>query len=466
MVDQLKKLPHVIQDGLIWDNQTSEEASQTMQQLVEGNIKVLFVSPERFLNAGFLSVRVYHLWWMKLIAFLSGESHNFGPFYLRLGASLLRGKLNVDCVLAMTATTTLKTLQVVATVAFGISYSSFYFILFFVSLVIESSFLNTGFRQQVIHYSLPENLEEYVQIMLMQETGRAGRDGRLSYCHLLFDETTYFKLCSFMYSDAIDEYSVNKFLHQIFNSATQSSGKICSLVKDSASQKFDMKEEVMLTILTYFELDEMQYLRLLHQLSVTCTLYFHKISPSLLAGKDILVTEILKKFAIKQGHYTCGIPSVANSLGITAIDMLNRLQNLKSKGEITYELTGPAFCYTVLKNPEGFCSLVVQITRWLSEVEICKVHKLDEMFNAVSFAAKHARNQRMLRPFLRADIKIFLQSNSHVKFNPRAVARIMQGISSPAYPSAVWGRYSKIDFPVVIEAATAELMNVTGKDVL
>lgn len=39
------------------------------------------------------------------------RSHNFRPSYMRLRASLLRTQLNVQCILAMTATATTKTLD-------------------------------------------------------------------------------------------------------------------------------------------------------------------------------------------------------------------------------------------------------------------------------------------------------------------------------------------------------------------
>lgn len=38
------------------------------------------------------------------------------------------------------------------------------------------------------------------------------------------------------------------------------------------------------------------------------------------------------------------------------------------------------------------------------------------------------------------DYQVFLQSNSHARFTPRAVARVMHGIASPAYPYTTWGR--------------------------
>lgn len=43
------------------------------------------------------------------------------------------------------------------------------------------------------------------------------------------------------------------------------------------------------------------------------------------------------------------------------------------KGEITYELKDPAYCYTIMEVPGDFCSLSAHLTKWLSEVEISKV---------------------------------------------------------------------------------------------
>lgn len=584
MIDQLKQLPPMINGGLLCSSQTLQETSETLRLLQEGSIKVLYVSPERFLNEDFMAifstVQLVSLVVIDEAHCLSEWSHNFRPSYTRLRASLFRIRLHVNCILAMTATATSTTLDAVMgaleipssnlirkvplrdNLQLFISlshnrmkdllmllrsspYSEVQSIIVYCKFQSETDQISRYLRDNnisaksyhsgipakdrtriqelfcsnkirvivatvafgmgldkrdigaIIHYSLPNSLEEYVQ-----EIGRAGRDGRVSYCHLFYDDTTYFKLRSLAHSDGVDEYAVNKFLCQVFNNGTTLHGRIFSIMKESASRRFDMKEEVMLTILTHLELGEVQYLQLLPQLNVTCTLNFHQTQPVLLADKDIVIAAILKKSELRQGQYVFDIPTVANSVGATAAELTSWLQNLKLKGEITYETKDSAYSYMVANVPEDICSLSANVTKWLSDVESCKVHKLDAMNDAAVFALNTCERtngcsstqhtwclQRKIMDyfdrdnhcdiptkmtqsstFLRADIKVFLQSNSQAKFTPRAVARILHGISSPAYLAMswgrthFWGRYMKMDFQVVMEAAKAELMNFVGKD--
>lgn len=583
MVDQLQHLPTIIPGSLLTGGQTGKEVAETLDRLRTGAIKVLFISPERLLNDNFLSI-IESIPLISLVVVdeahcLSEWSHNFRPSYFRLG-TVVRKRLKVRCVLAMTATATKKTLQSILhsleisprdvvqvshmrenlQLSFSFSQNRMKDLLSLIksppflearSIIVYCKFqaetdsvskflrdnnihaksyhsglpakdrkqtqdmfcsnklrvvvatvaFGMGFDKSdveaVIHYSLPGSLEHYVQ-----ETGRAGRDGRLAYCHLFLDEMTYFKIRSLSYSDGADEYAVNKFLCELFVSYKDTPTHLHSLNIASASRIFDLKEEVMVTILSYLEIEEVQYLRVLPQLNATCSLCFHKSSPSLLAKKSMFIDALLKRIQSKHGHYIFDIPTFSNDTGMEVANMLKELEKLQFLGEITYELKDPAFCYIIYKVPENFCSLTTQIVSWLAEVEISKVQKLDAMYSAAMHAIKESKQYDSCRvslgqscllritdeyfnsenyidasspnriqercPFLRADIKVFLQSNTEMNFAPRAIARIMHGLSSPAYPATIWsknhfwGRYSKIDFNIVKEAAASELMAFKG----
>ncbi|KAJ8747321.1 hypothetical protein K2173_008252 [Erythroxylum novogranatense] len=559
MIDQLKQLPSAIPGSVLCSSQTPQEAAQTLRLVQDGVIKVL----ERGFLVNFFMEFSVSLLVVDEAHCVSEWSHNFRPSYMRLRASLLRARLHVGCILAMTATVTTSTLNAVMSaleipstnliqksilrdnlllsvslsgnrqVATVISYrmkallkliksspfTELHSIIIYckfqsetdiisrylcdnnisaksyhsaipsrerchiqelfcsnkIKVVVATVAFGMGLdKRDVIHYSLPESLEEYVQ-----EIGRAGRDGRMSYCHLFFDDVTYFKLRSLMYSEGVDEYAINKFLCQVFASDVNSQEKIHSIIKESASRRYDMKEEVLpfyfcdADTFNTVGVGEVQYLRLLPQLNVTCSLNFYKTSPLLLAEKDIVVSAILKKSEAKQGQYVFDISVL--------------------KGEITYEVKDPAFCYSIVKIPEDFCSLSTHLTKWLLQVErsksgkpqgfhspqqmLCLQREILGYFKGDGLHHVPSKTNQS-SPFLRADIKVFLQSNSQAKFTPRAIARIMHGIGSPAYPSATWakthfwykllftiGRYTHVDFQAIMEAAKAELMNFVGKDI-
>ena len=164
---------------------------------------------------------------------LDAESYHAGrPPLLRaeIQARFLKGKLRI----------------LTATVAFGMG-------------------INKPDIDAVIHYTLPKSIENYVQ-----ETGRAGRDGRDALCRLFLAREDYIKHRSFVYSESVDNVELMGFLKMLFSD----SGPVVGLTMSDCEKQFDIKEGVISTVLSYIELSRPNLLQILPTISSTVILYF------------------------------------------------------------------------------------------------------------------------------------------------------------------------------------------------
>ncbi|MCO5603070.1 hypothetical protein L7F22_057214 [Adiantum nelumboides] len=249
----------------------------------------------------------------------------------------------------------------------------------------------------------------------------------------------------------------------------------------------------MKTALSYLEIGDIQFVSVLPNIKTTCTMQFHKNSPNHLARNSLLIDAILKRSREKNGEFMFELPSVANYMGLKLPDLQQQLQELQSAGEISFNLKNPSMCFYVLKVPEDLNTLALKIYERFALMEDLKVKKLDFMFHTATSLTIKERTlsdvQSLLQdriqqyfesegedsidckppsfvkhgstsPFLKADIKVFLQNNSTSSFTSRAIARIFHGIRSPAFPSNLWsqnhfwGRYKDTDFNTIKEAVS------------
>ncbi|QDZ17731.1 ATP-dependent DNA helicase [Chloropicon primus] len=366
----------------------------------------------------------------------------------------------------------------------------------------------------VVHSEMPRSVEEYVQ-----QIGRAGRDGREATCHMFYSQKGYQRLRSLCHSDGTDESCVYSLLCKIFNGRTiahptGAGNPIGILPLQEASMGLDIREGMIETVLSFLEDMASEedgtsgLVKVLQPLvGHVCDFVFF-FDTGDVPDKLPLVEHIKRCATSKRGgHYTVELSKLAAESKMSLLEIQDNMRVMQRTRVAECRLKDPALCYEICHDPEKKRALAQQLSARLAEVAREGLHRLDYLRGVVEKQAaaseggekeKGGEDDAVLKAglrgyfegvteehggvverettaatevsqFMRRDMRVFIQGNRHLLQGPtmltgRAIARIMQALSSPAFPastwrrSTMWGRYMGTDFEELVKAANRELV--------
>lgn len=306
----------------------------------------------------------------------------------------------------------------------------------------------------VYHFNLPKSVESYCQ-----EVGRAGRDGAAAVCEVFVDGLDRPTLENFVYGDTPTLAGIRSLLDGLFAGHEET----VELSVDTLGRAHDIRPLVVRTLLTYLELDGW--------IEAGTPFYSsYKFKPAM-SSREMLAklpadrrgftTEVLRRSKKARTWISLDVDAVARELAVPRAQVVDVLDDLESRGFVELQAAGVLSAYRRLRRPPDLDVLAYDLMRRMEAREAEDIARLDQVIELLSGAGcitqrlcayfgepRDAPCGRCCRcrgetPFAIsrfdgsideatwAEVKALRAEHAELTENPRLLAKMLAGVSSP-----------------------------------